>query len=64
MSITNITPREQELEQRLALMTIDRDLWRREAQHQGNQVQHLERMLDETRTLIRDMDRKILRGGK
>lgn len=64
MSITNITDKERELEQKLALMTIDRDLWRRETQHQVIRVQHLERLLDETRALVRDMDRKILRGGK
>lgn len=64
MSITNVTDKERELEQRLALMTIDRDLWRRETQQQINQVAHLQRMLDELRSLVRDMDRKVLRGGQ
>jgi len=62
--MSNTPDKERELEQKLALMTIDRDLWRREAQHQVIRVQHLERLLDETRTMVRDMDRKILRGGK
>ena len=62
MSITNITPREQELALELQQVKTDRDHWRRLADDYRREADNARELLDRARTLIREMDAKLLRG--
>lgn len=62
MTITNITPREQELALELQLVRTDRDLWRKQAEEYRKECDAARDLLDQARQLIRDMDAKLLRG--
>lgn len=64
MSITNITPREQELALELQTVKTDRDLWRKTAEDYRRQADDARELLDRCRAIVRDMDLKVLRGAK
>lgn len=62
MTITNITPREQELAIELVQLRTDRDFWRKMAEDYRRESDHARELLDQARNLIREMDAKLLRG--
>lgn len=62
MTITNITPREQELALEIIQLKTDRDLWRKQAEQYRKECDTARDLLDRARSLIRDMDAKVLRG--
>ena len=62
MTITNITPREQELALEIIQLKTDRDLWRRQAEDYRRECDHARELLDKARAIIREMDAKVLRG--
>lgn len=62
MTITNITPREQELALEITLLKTERDLLRKLVNEYRNEADHARDLLDRARQLIREMDAKLLRG--
>lgn len=62
MTITNITPREQELALELQQVKTDRDYWRKTAMAYRKETDTARELLDRARQLIREMDAKLLRG--
>lgn len=62
MTITNITPREQELALEIIQLKTDRDLWRRQAEDYRREADKARELLDQARTIIRELDAKVLRG--
>ena len=62
MSITNITPREQELALEITQLKTDRDRWRRLAEDYRKEADNARELLDQARRIILEMDAKVLRG--
>lgn len=62
MTITNITPREQELALEITLLKAERDLLRKLADEYRKECDTARELLDQARNLIRDMDARLLRG--
>lgn len=62
MTITNITPREQNLSLEVAQLKTERDHWRKRAEDYRRECDTARELLDQARNLIREMDQKLLRG--
>lgn len=62
MTITNITPREQELALELTLMKTERDLLRKLVDEYRKEADNSRELLDKCRAIIREMDAKLLRS--
>lgn len=62
MTITNITPREQNLQLQIDQLKTERDHWRRLATDYRQQAEQAIELLAKSRALIRDLDQKLMRG--
>ena len=62
MTITNITPREQNLALEIVQLKTERDHWRKQAEQYRKECDTARELLDQARNLIRDMDQRALRG--
>jgi hypothetical protein len=62
MTITNITPREQELALELTLLKTERDLLRKLVDEYRKEADTARELLDKCRNIIREMDQKAMRG--
>lgn len=62
MTITNITPREQELTLELTQVKTERDHYRKMSDQYRKECDTARELLDQARNLIREMDAKLLRG--
>lgn len=62
MTITNITPREQELALELTFIKAERDLLLKLVDEYKKETETARQLLDLTRQLVRELDAKVLRG--
>lgn len=62
MTITNITPREQELALEIQQLKTDRNYWRKLAEDYRREADTARDLLDKSRRIILEMDAKLLRG--
>lgn len=62
MTITNITPREQNMQLEIEQLKTERDHWRRLATEYRNETDKARELLDNARKIIRDLDQKVMRS--
>lgn len=63
MTITHITPKEQQLMLEIECMRHQIEFWKRCANELHDKLDALEKQLDATRRVVADLDRRILRSG-
>lgn len=62
MTITNITPREQNMQLEIEQIKTERDHWRRLATEYRHETDKARELLDNARKIIRDLDQKVMRS--